>query len=182
MQYPWMILAFGLAALAQAGDPCRTYGPWKLGMSRDELVAIAAHGPYTPVRVTGGIETANGVFDGEKRNVAFTFDSKGAVNKIQIWAYEGRSEAEAMAAWWRVYRYYTKTYGQVESPTLGTPLDVDEAALIERTRAAFASAPAQYSAKVQMAPQPMPAAAKVFASFGRAPMGLYYVFVNILEP
>jgi hypothetical protein len=182
MRYSWLVLPIGLAVAGETGESRRAYGPWRLGMSRGEVQALAEYGPYKPVRATGGVETANGAFDGEKRNVAFTFDAKGSMDKIQVWAYEGRSEADAMAQWWRVYRYYQKTYGQVESPALGMPLEVNEAALTERTRAVFASVPPPYSATVQMAPQPMPDGAKVFASFSRGPMGLYFIFVNVLEP
>jgi hypothetical protein len=100
------VLTAALAAALTAQTGNRIHGPWKLGMSREEVQAVKKHEPYRPVRLTGGIETPNGIFDGEKRNVAFVFDSNGAVNKIQVWVYEGRSEAEALASWYHVYKYY----------------------------------------------------------------------------
>ncbi|MEO8127860.1 MAG: hypothetical protein ABI822_12250 [Bryobacteraceae bacterium] len=79
----WMLLpAISLVTLAQQDS--RALGPWKLGMTRDEVKAVKDNGPYKPVRLTGGIETANGIFDGERRNVAFVFGENGTVNKIQF--------------------------------------------------------------------------------------------------
>ena len=175
----WMILpAISLVALAQQDN--RAHGPWKLGMSRDEVKAVKDNGPYKPVRVTGGIETANGIFDGERRNVAFVFAENGTVNKIQVWAYEGSSEKDALKNWYRVYQYYTKLYGTVESPTLGFPPAVDEHEFLKRSRELLGSAPIGTPAKMQMAPRPMPPDAKVFATFFRTPVG-YTIFVNIME-
>lgn len=176
-------LAFSAAAVAalltgQTGN--RTHGPWKLGMTREEVQAVKEHAPYRPVRVTGGIETPNGIFDGEKRNVAFVFDANGRVNKIQVWAYEGRSEAEALSAWVRVYKYYQGLHKEVESPSLGFPPSIDEAEFRSRSKA-FLAAASEQPAKMQMAPRPMPADAKVFASFMKTNLA-YVIFVNIMEP
>ena len=175
------ILAMAVATAFTAQSANRSYGPWKLGMSRQEVQAVKEYGPYRPVSVTGGIETPAGIFDGEKRNVAFVFDANGAVNKIQIWAYEGQSEADALANWYRVYRYYTKLYVEVESPELGFPPAVDEADFLSRSRSALASTPPVQPVRLQMAPQPMPTDAKVFASFMRRGR-VYLIFVNIMEP
>src|SRR4051794_38200637 len=122
----WMLLpAVSLVALAQRKDN-RSHGPWKLGMTRAEVIAVKENGPYKRVGITGGIETANGIFDGDRRNVAFVFDENDRVNKIQIWAYEGQSEKEALKNWYRVYQNYTNLHGTVESLELGFPPAVDE--------------------------------------------------------
>lgn len=174
----WMLLpAISLVAFSQHDN--RAHGPWKLGTTRDEVRAVKDNGPYKPVRVTGGIETPNGIFDGERRNVAFVFGENGTVNKIQVWAYEGPSEKEALKNWYRVYQYYTKLYGTVESPTLGFPPAVDEQEFLKRSREVLGSPPSGTPARIQMAPRPMPPDAKVFASLFRTPVG-YTVFVNII--
>lgn len=175
------IVTMAVATTLTAQSPNRVHGPWKLGMSRQEVQAVKEYGPYRPVSVTGGIETPTGIFDGEKRNVAFVFDANGAVNKIQIWAYEGQSEADALANWYRVYRYYAKIYVEVESPELGFPPAVDEPEFLSRTRSALASTPPGQPVRLQMAPRPMPTDAKVFASFMRRGR-MYLIFVNIMEP
>jgi hypothetical protein len=175
------ILNAALATALIAQNSNRAHGPWKLGMSFQEVQSVKEHGPYQRVQMTGGIETRNGIFDGEKRNVAFVFDSNGAVNKIQVWAYEGRSEAEALANWYRVYKYYAKIHPEVESTLLNLPPAVDEAEFTSRSRAFLATIPIRQQAKMQMAPRPMPADAKVFASFIRSNI-MYLIFVNIMEP
>jgi hypothetical protein len=134
-------------------------------MSRQEVQAVKNTSPTRPVTLTGGIETPNGIFDGEKRNVAFVFDSNGAVNKIQVWVYEGRSEAEALASWYRVYKYYAKIHSEVESPALHLPPAVDEAEFLNRSRSLLGSTALGQAAKMQMAPRPMPTDAKIFALF-----------------
>ena len=176
----WTVLfAMSLVSFAQPGS--RAVGPWKLGMTREEVMAVRDHGPYVPVRVTGGIETANGIFDGEKKNVAFVFGQNGGVNKIQVWAYEGKSEDEALKSWYRVYKYFAKRYGTVESSILGFPPAIDEQEFLKRSRKVLAAPPTAPGARMQMAPRPMPADARVFASFMTIPAG-YIVFVNFVEP
>jgi len=91
------VLLFAASACAFSEPEAYAIGPWTLGMSRDDVVAFEQFGPYTPVRVTGGIETAHGEFEGRPANISFGFDDAG-LSYIQVWKYEGKDYAAAKAA------------------------------------------------------------------------------------
>jgi hypothetical protein len=103
-------LLFGWLAPLSAAQRVEGYGPWRFGMKHDEVLAVEAHGPYTPVHSTGGLETKNGPFRGETRNISFAFTTAG-LWYIQIWAYQGTDYEHAVKELHGVYRYLIETFG-----------------------------------------------------------------------
>jgi hypothetical protein len=152
------------------------YGPWRFGMSRDEVVAVDDYGPYTPVQATGGLETQNGLFDGRKTMMSFVFGRNG-LSKIQVWAYQGNDEKPAVAAFARVYRYLKRTHGAVEYPAEIKPAKFEASVL-----KALAAVPAKDAIRLQIAPTPMPSDLTIFCSFYRQPRFGYFVLLYFQTP
>ena len=117
-----------LAALALSAPACCEeglgVGPWRLGMSPEKISSFAEHGPYSKVRVTGGLETENGTFKGRKVNTSFVFDN-GGLEYIQVWNYEGGDWQQAREATLEVFDYFTEHYGG--ATISGVTLDGDGA-------------------------------------------------------
>ena len=157
------------------------YGPWRLGMTKSEVQAVSEFGPYKVVPSTGGLETANGVFEGRKTNVSFVF-GEAELRKIQIWAYEGPSLEQAIDAAYRVHRFMTQNFGDVVSPTLSLGNPASDATFPETLRTGLNRTPADGVAKFQMAPGAMPKGYSVFCSFFRHPAHGYYVFLYVQAP
>ena len=173
-------LAFVAAGGASAAEETGDYGPWRLGMSKKEVVAIARYGPYRDVASTGGVETAKGFFDNGPANVSFVFGEAGLA-KIQIWVYEGRSIEEAIAGWFHVYDYFRRKYGKVESRILQLSEPLEQTDFAARVRALL-STQSDAVVKLQMAPDPMPDGVKVFSSLFRDPRVGFFVFVFYQQP
>jgi hypothetical protein len=85
-------------------------GPWRLGMTREQVAAFADYGPYAPVAVTGGLETANGPFPAKRTNTSFVFDDAG-LQYVQVWRYEGKDAQAAQAAVLDLYRLFAARFG-----------------------------------------------------------------------
>jgi hypothetical protein len=170
------VIAILLGTNVAAEEAAPGYGPWKLGMSKKDVTAVRKHGPYKDVAATGGVETPNGYFDNNRANVSFVFGDAGLRN-IQIWAYEGKSLDDAAAAWFGVYEYFHRQYGQVECAVVGLPDPIEKVAFIARIRELL-SAKRGELVKLQIAPIPMPHGMTVFSSLFQEPrMGFYYAFV-----
>ncbi|HEX5716731.1 MAG TPA: hypothetical protein VF179_11280, partial [Thermoanaerobaculia bacterium] len=107
-----LLLLLGWLAPLHAAQRVEGYGPWRFGMKPAEVQAVEAHGPYTPVHSTGGLETKNGPFAGETRNVSFVFTPAGLAH-IQVWAYQGNDFEQAAKELHGVYRYLVETFGPV---------------------------------------------------------------------
>src|SRR6266567_6100179 len=105
-------------------SPVPGYGPWRLGMSKDQVKAISKFGPYSPVASTGGLETQNGFFAGQQTTISFVFGERG-LRIIQIWAYEGKDLDQAVGAFYRVYHHLEESRGSVETPGLNVPEHAD---------------------------------------------------------
>ncbi|CAN5328885.1 hypothetical protein BH11PSE11_BH11PSE11_26980 [soil metagenome] len=175
------ICLFTFLGQASAAAPVKGYGPWKLGMSKPAVLALAKFGPYKEVPESGGVETPNGEFDGAKSNVSLIF-SEAKLKKIQVWAYEGKDLQQAIAAWYRVYKYLAKAYDPAKMPTEKYPESIQLAAIENMVKSRLASVPAAKQVKLQMAPQNMPKDMKVFSSFIRHPTHGYFVFLYFQEP
>lgn len=87
--------------------------PWRLGMTPAQVTAFDQFGPYTPVRVTGGVETANGRFRGKPANVSFVFDEAG-LRYLQVWKYEGKDPKQAQDAVMDVFDFFASELGGVD--------------------------------------------------------------------
>ncbi len=185
-----------LAAAAQDEEPINGYGPWEFGMRHFQVANFEAFGPYLPVEQTGGLETRNGVFDGEKTNISFVFDDHG-LEYVQIWAYEGREVDEMMPALYRIYRYVSERYGDLMLdgeklvPGLGADglaaLIPDEftrplAGVSEDELKARGAARAQFK-RVEIEPVWQPEGARVMVHLNRAEaLGATYVMLFYSRP
>jgi hypothetical protein len=85
-------------------------GPFRFGMTRDEVSGVSACQPYTRVAVTGGLECPHYSFDARTMNISFLFTAD-RLSRIQLWYYEGASRQEAWEAVSRVLDYLQRTAG-----------------------------------------------------------------------
>lgn len=84
----WLVVLFLLLPATARAAEVQGYGPWKFGMKPAEVEAVKEFGPYSPVQSTGGLETMNGEFLGQKTPVSFIFRPAG-LHHIQIWGVLG---------------------------------------------------------------------------------------------
>jgi hypothetical protein len=158
------------------------YGPWHLGMSKDEVKAASEFGPYSSVASTGGLETRNGLFADRKTTISFVFGDRG-LRIIQIWAYEGRDLDEAVAAFYRVYHHLEESRGRVAIPGLNVPEHADSTTFTGIVRKALAAVPADRAVKVQIIPLDRLSDVNIFSSLMTQPqLGYYYVFLYYRAP
>ncbi len=88
------------------------YGPWEFGMRHFQVAGVREFGPYLPVEQTGGLETLNGRFEGERAKISFDFDDRGLAG-VHIVAFDG-ADIEAMSsALYRVYAHVSAGYGEL---------------------------------------------------------------------
>jgi len=85
-------------------------GPWRLGMSKDQVMAFARYQPYATVAAKHGLETPNGTFLGETRRLTFLFDD-GGLSYIQVAEYEGDDFEAAGDGALRIFDYFEKNLG-----------------------------------------------------------------------
>jgi len=109
-----LILVLGLFSLPAIAEEF-TLGPWRLGMSRTEVLSFVEEGPYEDVAVTGGLETHKAHLFGSLKNVSFVFDDAG-LRYIQLWGYEGADSQSAKAAVMELFDLFAKDYGGAEVP------------------------------------------------------------------
>jgi hypothetical protein len=170
---PCTLLLLALATFyAQAQD----VGPWKFGMSADEIRAFTQFGPYKSFS-NGDLETYAGVFAGAKRNFQFYLrDDK--LRRIAIRTYEGYDLDLATAAWRDTYAALSAQFGTVETPTM--------AAGSVESLSRQARKLVEAGSKVQMAPVKQRDGEFVFSTFvgGKPPTGgtLYMVTINVDRP
>jgi hypothetical protein len=153
------------------------YGPWNFGMKKAEVTAVAEFGPYLDVKVTGGVETKNGVFLGSGTTISFVF-SNDALVRIQIWGYEGKDRQAGIESWFGIYDFLNKNFGSVQSPQL------DLSAVTARDQfVKFVEEHLQGPAnpdgtfKLQIKTNNTPPGSMIFSSFISHPVHGYYVFL-----
>jgi hypothetical protein len=190
-----LLLVLLLPAAAQAAE-VQGYGPWKFGMKPAEVEAVKEFGPYSPVQSTGGLETMNGEFLGQKTPISFVFRPAG-LHHIQIWVYSGQTYDEALAAFHRTYRYLADTFGSLSSTGGALPPDLDAQQLSGKIGPEFSEPKESLLPKIQqigsfqahmmtyrIAPASLPTPGRdVHADLVRSPeLGLYYVFLYYRAP
>lgn len=189
----WGLCLFSAAARA---EEVQGYGPWKLGMTPAEVEAVTQFGPYAKVQSTGGLETANGDFGGQKTHISFVFRPAGLYH-IQLWLYQGESYEEALAAIHRVYRHLGSTFGPLNDPGGSLAADLTPLQLSARIGPEFSSAKESLLPRLhaggtvqvstityRIAPVALPTQGRdVHADLIRSPeLGLYYVFLYYRAP
>jgi ketosteroid isomerase-like protein len=142
-------------------------GPYRFGMSREEVSRVAECQPYTAVRVTGGLECPHYSFEGHDMNVSFLFGNSG-LNRVQLWYYEGDSSQEAREAVGRVIAFLQRVSDRVfvkAAPNLAVTTDA--------VMNALNGAPAQQGrlTHVEIATLPGPQREVWFSRIGRSEYG-----------
>ena len=102
--------AFAILFAAQVAADEVAIGPWRLGMSKDQVMAFARYQPYATVAAKHGLETPNGTFLGETRKVTFMFDD-GGLSYIKVSEYEGDNFEDAGNGILRVFDFFEKNLG-----------------------------------------------------------------------
>lgn len=70
-------------------------GEWRLGDSKKTILSLPSLPNLRSVKITGGFETADAIFNGEKTNISFAFDEQGLLY-AQVWLYEGKNIESAV--------------------------------------------------------------------------------------
>ena len=86
-----------------------TIGPWKLGMSKEDVISFSDNGPYLDVKSTGGVETFNARINNEIKNVSFVFDDN-KLDYIQVFEYEGKDKNKAISKFDSIAKDWEKRY------------------------------------------------------------------------
>jgi ketosteroid isomerase-like protein len=109
----WRLAIFsGVSASAGTRTGRGGLAGYRFGMTLDEVRQVQDCRPYTNVSQTGGLECANFMFEGRRVNISFLF-SANQLRRIQLWMYEGNSEALARDAVAAVIQFLQKTRGGV---------------------------------------------------------------------
>lgn len=172
------------------------FAPWRLGMTREEVLALSSAGPYSPVRSTGGLETPNAQFQGKTVPASFVFGSEG-LRHIQIWAYSGPAYQEALLAFHGAYSYLSTSFGPLHAENSRISAGLSLEGLDQLVPADFRSGTGKSELgelerkgsiqaqihEFRLRPQEPPTGAEVYASLFHSPqVGLYWVFVYFKTP
>ena len=102
------LLALLLVAGSVFADEDVGLGPWRLGMSKEQVAAIADGVPYKDI--ADGLETQGGKFQSRKVAVALTFGGSGLAT-VKLKLYEGNDWNRATNAVLDAYDYFKANYG-----------------------------------------------------------------------
>ena len=146
-------------------------------MSKEQVTSFADLGPYKSFR-NGDLETYNGEFDHQKRNVQFFFNVSG-LNRIEVNMYEGGDLKQATEAFQSTYTILNRDYGDLTANGFELPIPRDA------LRVALAAATkVQEGNKVQIAPIIQDAELHVSSTFRQNEVAgyLFYFVVIYLDP
>lgn len=189
------VVAVLLGSAAFAAE-VRGFEPWRLGMAREEVLALSSLGPYSPVPSTGGLETLNAQFQGKRVTASFVFGPQG-LRHIQIWAYEGPDYREALLALHEAYSYLSGNFGLLHSENAQISAGLSLEGLDQLVPADFRTGTGKSELgelqqkgsiqaqilKFHLHPQNPPIGAEVYASLIHSPqIGSYWVFVYFKAP
>lgn len=106
-------IAVLLGALLMAGaawaDEDVGMGPWRLGMSKEQVVAVPEYGPFKDVSDTT-VEIPDGKFQKHKAKTLFVF-GEGGLRSVEMRAYEGKVWNGAKEAALDVFDYFASQFG-----------------------------------------------------------------------
>ncbi|WP_279361852.1 hypothetical protein [Xanthomonas sacchari] len=146
------------------------FGPWRFGMSAEEIRAVESNGPYREFS-NGDLETYNGDFGGKPQNAQF-YLKEGRLWRVAVRAYEGTDLSKATRVWEQTYTTLKKLHGPLETPDLsGETLEA---------LSASAETLVAHGGKAQMAPISQPVGTFVFSSFNSfTHEGVTYYMVTV---
>ena len=192
-------LVFNAGSLQATGtvEAVDGFGPWNFGMTPEQVADVEGHGPYVPVRTTGGLETFHGEFEGRETHTSFVFSDRG-LYQVQIWAFSGKGAGEAIRAFHDVYTHLSNRFGDLrfeDGSLVPSGLSLDE--LDARIPAAFRTGDSEsqlgelqergsiqaQTVKLHLHPVDGSLTADVYGSLLHSPqLGLYWVFVYYKSP
>lgn len=123
----WALLMAVIPAFSQE-DPGA--GPWKMGMPKEELVALVEGGPYVDA-AGGAVESASAPFAARKVKATFVFGSAGLAS-IQHHLYSGADWREAEKAVMEVFDHFKTRHGGANVMEVSDNIERDELNLIVR--------------------------------------------------
>lgn len=182
------VLLAGAASAAEVSG----FERWRLGMTREEVLAISSAGPYSPVAATGGLETANARFAGRRVTASFVFGTAG-LRHVQVWVYEGEVYRDALQAFHEAYSYLSESFGLLRSDAGQLPAGLTLQGLDRLVPAEFRTGTSRSEVeelqvtrsiqaqilKLHLHPRQPPVGAEVYASLIHSPqIGAYWVFVH----
>jgi len=88
--------------------------PWQFGITKEQVASFKQYGPYRSFS-NGDLETFQGVYLGQKRNMQFYFQNNSLV-KIEVLLGEGTDRNKAIETFKDAYRLLEKRYGKVIIP------------------------------------------------------------------
>ncbi|WP_131721643.1 hypothetical protein [Xanthomonas sp. NCPPB 1128] len=146
------------------------FGPWRFGMSAEEIRAVESNGPYREFS-NGDLETYNADFGGTRQNAQF-YLKEGHLWRVALRVYEGTDLSKATRVWAQTHTTLKTLHGPLETPDLsGETLEA---------LAASAEAVVAHGGKAQMAPVSQPVGTFVFSSFNALTHeGVTYYMVTV---
>lgn len=181
-----LLLAFGGTAFA---DEDVGIGPWRLGMSKEQVEALVEQGPYKEGE-GGKLETTTRKFAGNRTTTSFVMKD-GAVSAIEVQVYDGKVWNQAKDAALDVYDLFAKNHGGANVKDVADK--VDRKALekiLDRTLGTAEEMNKQYAARQRaihvvydMVPLNQPAESRLHAQWvylGKS--GTYAVFLYQDKP
>ena len=129
---PVIFFALLLAAVpAMAADaPAPAPVPWTLGMSKEQVVALAEQGPYADA-ASGAVETTSAPFAGRKVKATLVFGAAGLAS-IEYHIYAGSEWREAEKGVMQVFDHFKAAHGGANVKEVSDNIDRDELNLIVR--------------------------------------------------
>jgi hypothetical protein len=123
----WALLVAAFPALAQEDSGL---GPWKLGMPKEQVVALVDQGPYTDV-AAGSVETASAPFAASKVKATLAFGATG-LTSIKFHNYEGKDWREAHKSALEVFDQFKAKHGGANVKEVSDDIEREELDLILR--------------------------------------------------
>lgn len=151
-------------------------GPWRFGMTREEVSSLAGGVDDRGGGITGVVD-----FRGKRSKTAFLFDPGGLV-ALRVVAYDGTDATAARQTCLELYDFFVSRFGGVDLPNVGVSgmaprdaLDITLGVLLERLRAmheesvkvaARSGRTSDLRATFDMKPRRQPAGSRLHVQFG----------------
>ncbi len=143
---PMLLLALLAVIGTVVADEDAGLGPWRLGMSKEQIVAFAEQGPYADA-ANGGVETSATKFKGRKTSTSLAFtDAK--LSSVVVRLYAGDSWGPARDAVLDVFDQFAKSYGGANVKEISDKVQRAELeTILDRTLGTAESMNGQYAKK-----------------------------------
>jgi hypothetical protein len=127
---PAFLWALALAFAPAFADEDLGLGPWRLGMTREQVVSFADQGPYNDA-AAGSVETSNAPFSGHKVKATFALGATGLAS-VKFHNYEGSDWREANRVALEVFDLFKSKYGGANVKDVSDNIGREELDLILR--------------------------------------------------